>query len=163
MPSHTCCVYLGDKLAAYGFGNDHPFGPQRHAVFEEALRSQSLDTRVDILPPVITGRETLELFHNTDYIDKVIELSQSGQGFLDNGDTPAFEGMYEAARHVAGSVEDAIEQLMNGNYKHAFVSIAGLHHARRDTAAGFCVINDCGIAIEIGDRGSGEGILAYAW
>jgi len=149
MPSHSCCVYLGDKLAAYGFGNDHPFGPQRHAVFEKALRSQALDTRVDIMPPVISGRETLELFHTTDYIDKVIELSQSGQGFLDNGDTPAFEGMYEASRHVAGCVEDAIERLMSGQYKHAFIPIAGLHHARRDIAAGFCVVNDCGIAIEL--------------
>lgn len=149
MASHSCCVYLGDKLAAYGFGNDHPFGPQRHAVFEAALRRQALDTRVDILPPVITERETLELFHTPDYIDKVIELSQSGRGFLDNGDTPAFEGMYQAARHVAGCVEDAIEQLMNGHYQHAFIPIAGLHHARRDTAAGFCVVNDCGIAIEI--------------
>ena len=26
--------------------------------------------------------------------------------------------------------------------------IAGLHHARRDSAAGFCVFNDCGVAIE---------------
>ena len=149
MSSHSCCVYLGDKLAAYGFGDDHPFGPQRHAVFEQALRSKALDTRVDILAPVITDRETLELFHTPDYIDKVIELSKTGRGFLDNGDTPAFEGMYQAARHVAGCVEDAIEQLMSGHYQHAFVPIAGLHHARRDTAAGFCVVNDCGIAIEI--------------
>jgi len=149
MQSHSCCVYLGDKLAAYGFGNDHPFGPQRQAVFEQALRQQGLDEKVDILLPVSTNRQTLELFHTADYINKVIELSQSAQGFLDNGDTPAFEGMYEAACHVAGCVEDAIEKLMNGQYQHAFVPIAGLHHARRDTAAGFCVINDCGIAIEI--------------
>jgi acetoin utilization protein AcuC len=29
-----------------------------------------------------------------------------------------------------------------------FVPIAGLHHARRDRAAGFCVFNDIGVAIE---------------
>ncbi|MBT8119374.1 MAG: acetoin utilization protein AcuC [Gammaproteobacteria bacterium] len=149
MTSHSCCVYLGDKLAAYGFGNDHPFGPQRHHVFERALREQALDKKTDILTPVTTGRETLELFHTAEYIDKVIEQSKFGVGYLDNGDTPAFSGMYEAVRHVAGSVADAIDQLMNGYYKHAFVPIAGLHHARRDTAAGFCVVNDCGIAIEI--------------
>jgi acetoin utilization protein AcuC len=38
---------------------------------------------------------------------------------------------------------------MHGEYKTAFVPIAGLHHARRDAAAGFCIVNDCGIAIEM--------------
>ena len=149
MTSHSCCVYLGDKLAAYGFGNDHPFGPQRHHVFEQAFCQQQLDQRVDIVSPVKTDRRTLGLFHTEEYIDKVIEQSKFGVGYLDNGDTPAFTGMYEAVCHVAGSVADAVEQLMAGRYKHAFVPIAGLHHARRDVAAGFCVINDCGIAIEI--------------
>ena len=149
MNSKPCCVYLSDKLSAYGFGEDHPFGPQRHAVFETAFYQQKLEKKVDILPPVITDRRTLELFHTDTYISKVIEQSKFGVGYLDNGDTPAFAGMYEAVCYVAGSVADAIEQLMGNHYKRAFIPIAGLHHARRDTAAGFCVINDCGIAIEI--------------
>jgi acetoin utilization protein AcuC len=37
---------------------------------------------------------------------------------------------------------------MAGQAQHAFVPIAGLHHAGRDHAAGFCVFNDCGVAIE---------------
>ena len=148
MSSHSCCVYLGDKLAAYGFGNDHPFGPQRHHVFEQAFYHQQLDQKVDIRPPVKTDQKILELFHTEEYIQKVIEQSKFGTGYLDNGDTPAFIGMYEAACYVAGSVVDAIEQLMKSHYKKAFIPIAGLHHARRHTAAGFCVVNDCGIAIE---------------
>jgi len=148
MNAHSCCIYLGDNLATYGFGNDHPFGPQRHHVFEQAFYQQALDHKVDILAPIKTERETLELFHTSSYIDKVIEQSKFGVGYLDKGDTPAFIGMYEAACYVAGSVVDAIEQLMQGHYKKAFIPIAGLHHARRDIAAGFCVVNDCGIAIE---------------
>jgi acetoin utilization protein AcuC len=37
---------------------------------------------------------------------------------------------------------------MSGQCRHVFVPIAGLHHAGRDHAAGFCVFNDCGVAIE---------------
>ena len=148
MSKHSCCVYLGDKLAAYGFGDEHPFGPQRHRVFEQAFYHQTLDQTVDILAPVITDQRALERFHTTGYIKKVIEQSKFGVGYLDNGDTPAFSGMFEAVSYVAGSVLDAIDQLMEGRYKRAFIPIAGLHHARRDIAAGFCVINDCGIAIE---------------
>ena len=148
MSANSCCVYLGEKLAAYGFGDEHPFGPQRHHVFEQAFYHQKLDQKVDILTPVKTDQQTLELFHTNEYIQKIIEQSKFGIGYLDNGDTPAFTGMFEAASFVAGSVIDAIDQLMKTHYKKAFVPIAGLHHARRHIAAGFCVINDCGIAIE---------------
>jgi acetoin utilization protein AcuC len=73
----------------------------------------------------------------------------TGEGYLDYGDTPAFAGVYEAAATVAGSVLAAVRALVQGGCKRAFVPIAGLHHARRDSAAGFCVFNDCGIAIEV--------------
>ena len=40
--SNDCCIYLGDSLAGYGFGNDHPFGPQRHDVFKQAFFDQGI-------------------------------------------------------------------------------------------------------------------------
>ena len=137
MSKNSCCVYLSNKLAAYGFGDEHPFGPQRHHVFEQAFYKQGLDQKVDILEAVTTDQQHLELFHTHEYIQKVIEQSKFGVGYLDNGDTPAFTGMFEAARYVAGSVLDAIDQLMASHYKTAFIPIAGLHHARRHIAAGF--------------------------
>lgn len=148
MSTNTCCVYLGDQLAAYGFGENHPFGPQRHLVFEQEFYRLQLEQKVDVLAPVSTNQQALTLFHTKEYINTVKQQSKFGVGYLDNGDTPAFTGMYEAACFVAGSVLDAVDQLMNAHYKKAFVPIAGLHHARRHIAAGFCVINDCGIAIE---------------
>ena len=56
--------------------------------------------------------------------------------------------MYEAVLSVAGSVCNAVDRLIDDEYKTAFIPIAGLHHARRHVAAGFCVVNDCGVAIE---------------
>ena len=145
---HTCCVYLGDELASYAFGNDHPFGPLRHDAFRNALFKKALDRQVDLLYPVMATQDILELFHEHVYIEKVKHMSKFGTGFLDRGDTPAFIGMYEAALTVAGTVCNAIDRLISNEYKTAFIPIAGLHHARRHIAAGFCVVNDCGIAIE---------------
>jgi acetoin utilization protein AcuC len=145
---NNCCVYLGDGLASYGFGNDHPFGPMRHHVFKQAFFEKGLDQKTDILPPVIAGQDTIELFHTHEYVEKVKQQSKLGVGYLDQGDTPSFIGMFEAASYVAGSVCNAIDELMSGHHKRAFIPIAGLHHARRHVAAGFCVFNDCGIAIE---------------
>ncbi len=145
---YSCCVYLGDELARYAFGEDHPFGPLRHSAFSKALYKKGLDQTIDILKPVMATQEILELFHEHEYIEKVKNMSELGCGFLDQGDTPAFIGMYQAALTVAGTVCNAIDRLVNNEYTRAFIPIAGLHHARRHTAAGFCVINDCGIAIE---------------
>lgn len=142
------CVYLGEELAAYGFGDDHPFGPERHHVFRRALESQGLLENLIVRKPVLAPRDRIELFHTPEYVERVKTQSKTGEGYLDYGDTPAFKGVYEAARYVAGSVLDAVEQLLNGTCQSAFVPIAGLHHAQRSVAAGFCVFNDCGIAIE---------------
>lgn len=146
--NQSCCVYLGDGLASYCFANDHPFGARRHEVFEREFYRQSLQQKVDVLLPQAIGQTVLELFHTHDYIEKVKQQSKLGTGYLDHGDTPAFPGMYEAGSFVVGSVCDAIDRVVNKQYQHAFIPIAGLHHARRHIAAGFCVFNDCGIAIE---------------
>ncbi|MDH5485062.1 MAG: acetoin utilization protein AcuC [Gammaproteobacteria bacterium] len=142
------CIYLGPELAAYGFGEGHPFGPLRHDAFRQALVAQGLDASLPMLSPVMADRALIELFHTADYVQQVINQSRTGQGFLDSGDTPAFKGVYEAAAYVVGSVIDAVDRLLASEYQQAFVPIAGLHHARRDGAAGFCVFNDCAIAIE---------------
>ena len=145
---HSCCVYSGETLARYNFGEAHPFGPKRLSAFSDAFYQQQLDLHVDILEPVSCSHEQLELFHDTAYVEKVRQQSKLGVGYLDQGDTPAFIGVYEAACTVVGTSIAAAEQLIQGHYKRAFIPIAGLHHARRDSAAGFCVFNDCGVVIE---------------
>ncbi len=142
------CVYYGDALGRYGFGEGHPFGPDRiDAFWKEAVR-QGLDKKVAVGSPVMCTEEEIARFHTRDYIERVKQLSKTGAGYLDYGDTPAFKGMYEAASYVVGSDLDAMHQVFSGDTRRVFVPIAGLHHARRDSAAGFCVFNDIGVLIE---------------
>jgi acetoin utilization protein AcuC len=145
---NKACVYIGEELARYGFGQGHPFGPDRLGVFWQAARAAGLEARVAICPPVMADRPSIERFHTPGYVERVIGQSATGAGYLDLGDTPAFPGVYEAAAFVVGCVLDAVDRLVAGECRRAFVPIAGLHHARRDSAAGFCVFNDCGVAIE---------------
>jgi len=155
-------VYIGEALSSYGFGNEHPFGPQRMAAFWDEAQRQGLDRQVSVREPCMADEQAISRFHTAAYIERVKRLSLSGEGFLDTGDTPAFKGMYEAAASVAGSALDAADRLMAGEARHAFVPIAGLHHARRDAAAGFCVFNDCGILIEHLKQVHGLSRIAYA-
>ena len=154
-------VVVSERLARYGFGDGHPFGPDRHAAFLREFESRGLHRRVQILEPRDASLEELLSFHTPLYVDLVKERSVSGQGFLDGGDTPAFRGVYEAASVVVGATLNAVAAIMNGQCRHAFVPIAGLHHAGRNHAAGFCVFNDCGVAIELLRRNSGLERIAY--
>src|SRR5579864_6836222 len=145
----SVAVVVSERLARYGFGDGHPFGPDRLAAFLREFESRGLHRRVRILEPRDASLEELLSFHTPEYVALVKERSVSGQGFLDGGDTPAFRGVYEAASIVVGATLNAAAAIMDGQCGHAFVPIAGLHHAARNGAAGFCVFNDCGVAIEL--------------
>jgi acetoin utilization protein AcuC len=141
-------IYAGKELAAYGFPEGHPFGLARHDAFMEQVKSDQVLNKITIHKPVLAQIDQLKLFHTQDYINFVKTKSDQGFGYLDSGDTPVFPGVFEAASYVVGSAVNAVDRIMSGEIQKAFVPIAGLHHARRDRASGFCVFNDCGVVIE---------------
>ena len=159
--SERVLVYKGPEIAAYGFGDPHPFGFDRHDVFHAELDQAGLDGHIDLGHPRPALVDELALFHGADYIDKVSRMSAVGKGWLDDGDTPAVKGIYDAASAVVGAVLCAVDEVMHDNYKRAFIPIAGLHHAARDRAAGFCVFNDCGVAAEYLRKNFGLQRIAY--
>ena len=129
-------LICGAEIAAYGFGEGHPFGPDRHDAFLNEMNASSVASSLARHPPRLATRDELELFHTPDYIDRVEEFSQAGHGFLDAGDTPAYPGVFKDAGHVVGATLTALELIMAGPVQRAFVPIAGLHHAGRGHAAG---------------------------
>lgn len=153
-------VYKGEQLASYGFGDSHPFGNDRHDVFQIELADADL-SNVEFGHPRRASVDELLLFHTAEYIDRVSKLSAAGRGWLDEGDTPAVPGIFEAASDVVGTTLAAVDAVIAGEARRAFVPIAGLHHAARDRAAGFCVFNDCGVAAEYLRRRHGLNRIAY--
>ncbi len=153
-------VYKDRKIAAYGFGDGHPFGADRHEAFHRELDAAGLKVVEPSVGEAATDEELLA-FHTADYIEMVRQKCSDGQGFLDDGDTPARVGLDVAARAVVGASIAGMEQIMAGAARRAFVPIAGLHHAGRGHAAGFCVFNDCGVVIELLRSRHGLGRIAY--
>lgn len=158
---HQTCLVAGEKIARYGFGEGHPFGPDRHDVFIRELRAEGLEPSLLLLEPRTATREELESFHSPAYVSLVEDRSLHGQGYLDAGDTPAFRGVFEAASNVVGAALVATEAIMEKRARRGFVPIAGLHHASRGHAAGFCVFNDAGVVAEMLRRRWGLKRIAY--
>ena len=155
-------VYVGEEFESYYFGTDHPFGPDRFPAFTQEFFRRKLNERTKVFSPVLGTEEQLEIFQTNKYIKFVKTLSKQGYGDLDRGgDTPVMKGIFEAALYVTGSVIDASERIMSGQIRNAFLPVGGLHHARRDRAAGFCVFNDIGIVVERLKKYHGLKRIAY--
>ena len=147
-PGPDIGIYLGDALARYGFLDGHPFASERYRTFIRAFDAAGLGDRIRTLAPVRATEQEVLRFHTTGYLERVRAHDANPIGLLDDGDTPDFPGMLDASLHVVGSSLDACRRVLSGELTRGFVPIGGLHHARRDAAAGFCVFNDIGILIE---------------
>lgn len=141
-------VYAGEALARYGFPGGHPFSTHRFGAFYKEFEKRNLARRTTVVEPANGDTDLLRSFHNEAYVSLVRQNSDRGFGLLDRGDTPAFAGCFEAALTVCATALAATEAIMAGETETAFVPIAGLHHARRNMAGGFCIFNDAGIVIE---------------
>jgi len=141
------CVAKGAGLLKYSFPPPHPFNSSRASTFWEELSRRALgQTYVE---PVRADEETVELFHEKSHFEFVKKASKVGDAFLDQGDTPAYQGVLEAAEFAVGTTVFCVEKVIGGVFDHAFNPVGGLHHARPDGSAGFCVFNDIGVAINL--------------
>jgi acetoin utilization protein AcuC len=146
MTGKTAFLYHDDYLG-YNFGPNHPLRPKRYKdTFELLQRLGIFDEKVKHYTPCRASEEDLMLVHSQEYIHSVKAKCEEGTGYLDYGDTPARRGVYEAScAKVGGSILGA-DLIMHGDVEHAFNVGGGLHHATRNSAAGFCVFNDVAIA-----------------
>lgn len=121
----------------------------RTELFAKSIRKLSAERphSLKIVKPIQADYEQLLLFHTKKYIHFVKQSSMSGEGFLDYGDTPSFLGVYEAALYAVGSTLYGLREVFDRATDHFFNPVGGLHHARSDRAGGFCVFNDCAVAI----------------
>jgi len=77
------------RQAHYGFGEGHPFGHDRFSAFWRESVARGFDRRVHAIPVQAAKRAQLEMFHSRDFLGFAEEQSHRGDGYLDEGDTPA--------------------------------------------------------------------------
>jgi acetoin utilization protein AcuC len=143
-------VIYRPEYAMYSFGKEHPFSPLRVQMMLDLLRAFGHDVRT-LEPPPATHSDLLDV-HPDYYIRRVRALSagelvdDAADYGLDTPDTPAFPGMDEAALFQVGGTLHGARLLQRGE-KRVLQLGGGLHHARRNFAAGFCIYNDLVVAI----------------
>jgi acetoin utilization protein AcuC len=154
MKQESIFIY-SPELLNYKFSADHPFNPLRLKLTLDLLeKSHAIETK-DIIPPRSATREELLLIHDPQYVDAVTlagygqlskEMAESYG--LGTEDTPIFSNMHEASSLLVGGSLTAADYVMSGKAKHALHLGGGLHHGFSGKASGFCIYNDCSVAMK---------------
>ncbi|MGQ9514616.1 MAG: acetoin utilization protein AcuC [Thermoproteota archaeon] len=142
-------IYSDDYLK-YQFGPTHPMQPIRQKYTFDLLKKIGVfGNNVRHCKPKPAREDEIQIVHSKEYVNFVKRASSIGDILLDRGDTPAVKGIYEGACSVVGGSICGANLIINGEATHTFNPGGGLHHAKVDSASGFCVFNDIAIATRV--------------
>lgn len=156
-------VMWDERYLAYDFGPDHPMHPSRLDLTHRLARELGLLDHDDVVVVEVEPAtdEQILTVHSPELLAAVKAASAdpasaTGRHGVGTEDTPAFAGMHEASALAVGGTLAAAEAVWSGQARHAVNIAGGLHHAMPTSASGFCVYNDCAVAIrrllELGAR-----------
>jgi acetoin utilization protein AcuC len=146
----TAEVVWDESMLGYDMGEDHPLNPIR---LDLTIR---LATELGVLDGVTPRRpepaadELIERVHEVGYVAAVRAAPDAGSDVghgLGTPDNPVFPRMHEASALVVGGSVLAADLIATGEVDRAVNIAGGLHHAMQNHASGFCVYNDCAVAI----------------
>jgi len=133
-------VITGDIFAQH----DLPHHPECQQRLVEALSGVPRGTACH--PPVRASLEEVERIHSPAYLGRLRDRCAATRSvsYLDP-DTYITPASFEVALHAAGSAITAVDRALAGEHCFAMVRPPG-HHAERDLAMGFCLLNNAAIA-----------------
>ena len=127
-------------------GEGHPERPDRLRAVERALETEVFQMLArDVAPRA--DFNAIERVHPKEYID-AIRAATPKQGLTEiDQDTSMSPGTYEAALRSAGGAVFAVDEVMSGKVRNAFVATRPPgHHAEVATPMGFCFFNNAAVA-----------------
>jgi len=154
MTATRAAFLYSPAIERFHYPPECPFITQRAAIARHMLAKMDLlegpgRTEVAFEP---APREVLERFHTPRYLDAMLravggdlDLEGLGMGF-GTPDVPVFREMFDFAALATGGTVRGVELLTGGEAQVAFNPAGGFHHARPEEAAGFCYLNDVGLA-----------------
>jgi acetoin utilization protein AcuC len=148
--SPRAAVVWTPEFLSHRFTPDHPLNPVRLDLTMRLARAVGVLEGVELLEPKPASDAELERMHVTSYLQAVRVAPEEGDDplhGLGTGDNPIFERMHEASSLICGGSLLAAREIAEGRADRAVSIAGGRHHAMPDRASGFCVYNDCTVAI----------------
>ncbi|MEN8233421.1 MAG: histone deacetylase [Actinomycetota bacterium] len=122
----------------------HPERPERVTAVIDGVREG--EPEVVEISAREASREELSRVHAPAFLDEIEGFCASGGGLID-ADTYAGTESWKAACFAAGSGPTAIEAIKRGDADIGFAAVRPPgHHASKDSAMGFCLLNNVAVA-----------------
>jgi acetoin utilization deacetylase AcuC-like enzyme len=128
-----------------GFG--HPEMPERYRVVIDAIKGDEelMKSLVEITPGK-ASQGIVQAAHTKEHFRRVEEAFANGFDRLDS-DTVISMQSFDAALFAVGGAVAAVDTVMQGEAKNAFVAVRPPgHHATAERAMGFCLFNNVAVA-----------------
>ena len=151
--------------ARHDTGPGHPERASRVAAIRRRLEADGLLAELALAEAPPAAREALLRVHSASYLDAAERAVARGARVLDEGDTRVSAGSWDAALAAAGGAVLAVDRVVDGTWRSAFVLARPPgHHAERDEAMGFCVVNNVAVAAAHARHGRGlERVAILDW
>jgi acetoin utilization deacetylase AcuC-like enzyme len=143
----TVALFTHQAALDHDTGEFHPECADRIRYVLRALEASEFSTLLrEIAPPASV--EALKAAHAADHVDRILAMRPAPGGMIHiDSDTFVSHGSVEAALRGAGGACAAVDAVMEGWAKAAFVAMRPPgHHAEGDQAMGFCLFNNAAIA-----------------
>lgn len=126
----------------------HPEAPQRLEAILQVWEDTGLCAKLVAIEPAPVTNERLLRVHSQKHLN-TLEYADRRGGLQIDGDTYMNEYSRDAAYLAAGAAMNAVDAVMTGIVEASF-SIARPpgHHATRDLAMGFCLLNNIAVAAQ---------------
>src|SRR5262245_24299493 len=124
----------------------HPEQPDRLRAIDAALEHERFQHLARVEAPA-AALETIALCHPMEYVTAIRDATPTnGLAQLD-GDTSMSPGSFEAALRAAGGATYAVDEVMAGRARNAFVATRPPgHHTETARPMGFCLFNNAAVA-----------------
>jgi len=128
-------------------GPGHPETAARYRVILDAVKgNEELWNELVEITPEKASQGLIQAAHTREHFRRVEDAVENAEGLLD-ADTVVSMRSLDAAMLAAGGACRAVDALMNGEAKNAFVNVRPPgHHATAQKAMGFCLFNNVAVA-----------------
>ncbi len=159
----TGFVYHADYLK-HNAGRNHPESPLRVQAIADSLQNSPLWTFLVQIEPRVAEEIWVSKVHGLSYLRRLEQAAAKAPTALDP-DTTVSSDSYRVALLAAGGALAAVDAIMGGRIRNAFVaSRPPGHHAFPDRASGFCLINHVAVATRyVQDKYGLKRVLIIDW